>query len=302
MKWLKQHWRPLGKTIGLLLIFAGLFVTYWWFYKLAPLRHLANPRWRVTYSEKARWLEEQKDYKRMGTSPDLFFRGDRIGFYGNKEWFLWLVNKAITDKNFRVCGCTEDALALMSNQHADSWKEWIKTNQTRTQEEWIKDGFSKYGVSVQLPPDASDIESLLKLIGRKTWDFLSAGPQRTNAPETIPSYVQYNAFRWLRDSGFDPTGFAISNAPAVASNNLAVALIKYSKLQGTFPSHNGLGILAFAKKSQNSEPLPMLLEPRFLTIAYLLMIVPVLAGVALFLFSRTKKGQKLHAEQNSGLT
>jgi hypothetical protein len=300
MKWLKQHWRILGKLTGLLLILAGSFVAYGWFYKLAPMRHLADPHWRDTYSEKARWLEEQKDYQRMGSSPDLEFRGDRIGYYGDKKWFLWLEDKATTDKKFRVCGCTETALALMSNQHVDSLEEWMKINSNRTQEEWIRDGFSKYGVSAHLPPAASDVEPLLKLIGRKGWNFLVGGPQGTNAPEAIPSYVQYNAFRWLRDMGFDPTGFAISNAPAVTSNNLAVALVKYSKWQGTFPSRNGLGILAFGKKSENSELLPMLLEPRFLAAAYSFMIVPVLAGSSLLFFLRAKRKSKPCAEQNSG--
>jgi hypothetical protein len=111
----------LRRLSGGVLLIAGLVVAYFWFYKLAPMRHLADSNWLETHTEKARWLEEQKDYERMGSSPDLEFRGDRIGYYGDKKWFLWLEHKATTDENFRVCGCTETALALMSNQHVDSW-------------------------------------------------------------------------------------------------------------------------------------------------------------------------------------
>jgi hypothetical protein len=289
MIWLKRYWQFWGKLTGLLLILTSLIAAYWWFYKLAPLVHVADPRWVDVHSEKARWLEEQKDYKRTGRYPDLFFIGDRIGYYGDKVWFLWLVDKAAKDK-FRVCGCTMTALALMSNQDTNSWVEWLKTNRTRTQEEWIQDGFSKYGVSVHFPPSTNDVEPLLKIIGGKTWNFLVGGPQGTNAPDAIPSYVQYNAFRWLRDSGFNPVSFAVSNATAVAPNNLTVALIRYSQWEGRFPPRNGLGVLSFGAKPE-TMPLPMILELRSLTVVYTLITVPLLAGIALVFFSCRKNHQ-----------
>jgi hypothetical protein len=233
-----------------ILLLAGVVIAYLWFYSLAPMRHLADPKWLENHTEKARWLEEQKDYRRIGSSPDLEFRGDRIGYYGDKAWFLWLENKATAVKHFRVCGCTETALALMCNQHADSWEEWAKANRGRTQEEWIRDGFLKYGVSVHLPPEAGDVEPLLGLVGKKGWNFLYEGPRGTNAPDSIPSYVQYNAFRWLRDSGFNPLTFARSNTSMVASQDVAIALLKYAKWQSAFPDaeRHELGVLAFAKR------------------------------------------------------
>jgi hypothetical protein len=162
-----------------------------------------------------------------------------------------LEDKATTDKSFRVCCCTETALALMSNQHKDSWEDWMKTNRNRTQEEWIQDGFSKYGVAAHLPPDPSDAEPMLKLIGRKSWNFLQGGPQETNAPEAVPDYVQYNAFRWLRDSGFSPSTFARSNATLAASQDMTIALLKYANWRNAFSFAEGdkLGVLAFTKKS-----------------------------------------------------
>jgi hypothetical protein len=242
----------LRRLSGAILFFSGLVIAYFWFYSLTPMRHLADPEWLETHTEKDRWLEEQKDFKRMGSSPDLEFRGDRIGYYGDKKWFLWLENKATTDKSFRVCGCTETALALMCNQDPDSWEKWMKTNQNRTQEEWVRDGFSKYGVSVHLPPEASDVEPLLKLMGQKSWIFLLGGPPGTNAPDSIPDYVQYNAFRWLRDSGFKPMTFARSNTTLATSQPIALGLLKYANWQTVFPNGEryDLGVFAFAKKPE----------------------------------------------------
>jgi len=264
------------------------------------MRHLADSRWLGTHTEKARWLEEQKDYERMGSSPDLEFRGDRIGYYGDKRWFLWLENKATTAKNFRVCGCTETALALMSNQHPDSWEEWMKTNQNRTQEEWVRDGFLRYGVSVQTPPDVSDVEPLLKLMGRNSWNFLSGGLQGTNAPDSIPDYAQYNAFRWLRDAGFKPTAFARSNATLVASQDMAMALIKYANWHGAFSlaEHDNLGILAFAKKSDTDFGFarPLIAATWFSVVVYGSVIVFLSLGLWLAAFRKRKTPQNSEAK------
>jgi hypothetical protein len=285
-----QSWLVVRKVAGVLLVIAGLVVAYLWFYKLAPMRHLADSKWLETHSEKSRWLEEQKDYERMGSSPDLEFRGDRIGYYGNKEWFLWLEGKATTDKKFRVCGCTETAMALMSNQHADSWEEWTQTNKSRTQEEWIQAGFTKYGVSDHLPPNPSDTGPLLKLLGRKRWDFLMGGPQGTNAPDAIPSYIQYNAFRWLRDSGFNPMAFAVSNATVVASQEMTFALLRFARMSGEFPVGDKLGILTFGEKTDRHFEFgtPAFMAPWVRAVVYSLVIVLPLIGLLLVIFRPRK--------------
>jgi hypothetical protein len=291
MNTFKKRWRFVVRTTGFLLVVAAIIGAYFWFYKIAPMRHLASLKWLETHSEKARWIEEQKDYKRMGSSPDLEFRGDRIGYYGDKNWFLWLEEKATTDKNFRVCGCTETALALMTNQHTNSWEEWLKANRNKTQEEWIRDGFPQYGVIVHQPPDERDVEPLLKLIGHKRWNFLMGGPQGTNAPDAIPDYVQYNAFRWLRDSGFNPSRFAFSNATEVATQNLTLALVKYSQMEGSFPAHDNLGVLAFGKKSDGEFTfgVPWIATNRVVVIAFSAMILLLLFGLSIMFLPRKSK-------------
>lgn len=246
---LKKNWRILSALIGILLVSVAMLGAYWWFHKLVPVRNLATPKWRESHSEKAIWSEEQKKYFRSKASPDLCFGGDRIGHYGDKQWFLWLHEQIEKDKDFRVCGCTEYVFALIANQTIESRDSWLVTNRNRTQEEWIKDGFAKYNVFPGAPAERSDFDSLLQLLVKPQWNFLFGGPQGTNAPDAIPSYVQYNAFRWLRDSGFNPTTFALSNETAIASNNLTIALLKYSQWNAGFPAHNELGILAFGRKS-----------------------------------------------------
>lgn len=292
MKWLKRKSAVLRKAIGLLFVVLSLFVAYWWFYNLAPMRHLADPNWCAAHSEEARWSEEQKDYRRMGTSPDLCFRGDRIGHYGDKQWFLWLVDKMTSDKDFRVCGCTSYALALMSNHYAESWEEWAKANEGQAQEEWIREGFAKCGLTVHLPPSPDDTEPLLRALGQNTWDVLSNGSQGTDASRAVPSYIQYNAFRWLRDSGFDPTAFAASNATALDSEPVRAGLLQYTEWQTAYPRHNGLGILALGTTADTTDEAfnsPACVRPSFVAVAYAFIIVPLVAGCLLLVLPRRRK-------------
>lgn len=198
----------------------------------------------------------------MGSSPDLCFRGDRIGFYGDKEWFLWLDERIRSPENFRHCGCTEYALALMANRHVTAWAKWTDANRNRSQEEWIRDGFLDYGVTVHLPPTSDDTLPLLHLLGRKSWNFLWAGSQGTNAPDAVPSYIHYNAYRWLRDSGFDPVKFVSSNTTVAAAFDITTGLLRFSQWHAAYPGHNGLGVLTFGKgRGSGFDMCPIISKP-----------------------------------------
>ncbi|MDA0812497.1 MAG: hypothetical protein O3C21_08950 [Verrucomicrobia bacterium] len=253
----KRHFRFVLVSVGFLLVAAGLVAAYWWHYKLAPMRHLVDPAWLATHSEAARWDEEQKDYRRLGSSPDLCFRGDRIGFYGDKQWFLWLDDRIRNPESFRHCGCTEYALALMANRHVASWAQWTDANRGRSQEEWIRDGFLDYGVAAHLPPTSDDTMPLLRLLGRESWNVLWGGPQGTNAPEAVPSYIHYNAYRWLRDSGFEPGKFVSSNATVVAESDITAGILRYSQWRSAYPGHDGLGVLALGTVSSTGSDFDM---------------------------------------------
>ncbi len=295
MNGIKRHSLLIRRACGCLLLFAGVFVAYWWFYKLVPMRHLAEPAWRTAHSARARWEEEQKKYRRTSVSPDLCFAGDMIGYYGDKHWCLWLIEMMRGGGNFRVCGCTETALMLMANREEKSWKDWADAHRDETQEEWIRDGFGQRGVTVHLPPQSEDAVPLLEILGHKTWSTLWGGPQGTNAPQAFPSHCQYNAFRWLRDSGFDQTTFSISNAQALASDVVKVGLIQYTKWNAAFPKHEGVGILAFGKATDHDGALsgtPPILRPWFLATAWTLAIGPFVAGSAMLFWRRRRVEQE----------
>ena len=195
-------------------------------------------------------------------------------------------------KNFRVCGCTLDALSLMSNHDVKSWEEWAKENDGKTQEEWIKEGFAKCGLRVHLPPSPDDTEPLLRVLGQKTWDALPEGRQETDADNAVPSYIQYNAFRWLRDSGFEPTAFAASNATAINIEPVRTGFLHYMELQAAFPRHNGLGILALGTtpgtEDRTRSP-PFVVRPWFVAVAYAIVIVPFVAGCLLLVLPRRRR-------------
>lgn len=241
----KRYFRFSLAAGGVVLVVAGVLAAYWWHYTLAPSRYLADPTWLAAHSESARWNEEQKDYRRREASPDLCFRGDRIGFYGDKQWFQWLEERIRNPERFRHCGCTEYALALMANRHVDSWSQWTDANRGRSQVEWIRDGFLEFGVNAHVPPSSEDTLPLLRLLGRRSWNVLWGGPQGTNAPGAVPSYIHYNAYRWLRDSGFEPGKFASSNVTATAQTDITAGLLRYSQWRSAYPGHDGLGVLAF---------------------------------------------------------
>jgi hypothetical protein len=258
------------------------------------MRHLADPEWRAAHSAQARWQEEQKKYNRLSSSPDLCFAGDMIGYYGDKQWCFWLVDKMHGGGNFRVCGCTETALMLMANRHEQSWKEWADAHRDETQEEWIRDGFVQRGVSVHLPPQPEDTVPLLEVVGHKRWSTLRGGPQGTNAPEAFPTYFQYNAFRWLRDSGFDQTTFAVSNAPALTSDVVRIGLMQYTKWNAAYPRHDGVGILAFGEPpDDNSWGTPPLLKLWFRVAVWFLAAIPILAGVVVLCWRRKGVGDRV---------
>lgn len=266
---------------GLLLLIAGLLAAYWWFYRLGPVRKIVDPIWLAEHSEVARWKEEQKDYRRMGSSPDLCFRGDRIGFYGDRKWFLWLADQ-LGHTDFRSCGCTKYALALMANRHVDAWRQWAETNRSRSQEEWIRDGFSAFGLTVHLPPVADDTLPLLRLLGRPCWNFLWAGPQGTNAPEAIPSFAQYNAYRWLRDSGFELGKFMATNGTLFAHSDIASGLVGYSRWMAAYPGEQGLGVLALrSTKSDDWGGRPLLTAPWFVVAVNGGIVLMMLGGLLL---------------------
>lgn len=279
--------------------------SYWWLYKLGPMRRLVDPDWLESHSEAARWAEEQEDYQRLGTSPDLFFRGDRIGYYGDRKWCLWLVERIVADDEFRHCGCTDTALALMTNQRVSSWGDWLTTNGDRSQEEWIRDGFLEYGVTVHLPPTPDDAGTLLTLLGQQSENERCEGHADESDSDTVPGHIQYNAFRWLRDSGFQPRRFAALNGDLSLESTKARGILRYSEWHIGYPENDGLGVLAFGRHSEtgtdgsDSDFRPRIAKPWLRRGVNGFIGVTTVAGCLLILFVVMGKASSNRAEQDN---
>jgi hypothetical protein len=183
----------------------------------------------------------------------------------------------------------------MANRHASSWEQWTDANRGRSQEEWIRDGFVDYGITVHLPPDPQDTLPLVRLLGRKNWNFLSAGPQGTNAPGAIPSYVHYNAYRWLRDSGFDPAKFASSNTTLVAESDVLGGLLRFCQWRAAYPGRDGLGVLAFGRngtKDWESSMRPPIASGRVVAGVYAFIMISIIGGLILILRYGNRRAEK----------
>lgn len=251
----KRRWPKLCIVLGSLLAVLCLILTAGWFYYLAPMRHLVSPEWMAAHSEQDRWHEEELLYWRTNKSPDLMFRPDKILFYGDKEWFKWLLDRVNGGKpSFRVCGCTFSCLATISNHYFDSvegWNQWYAANKDKTQEEWLQDGFAQQGVKIALPPSPSDTDALLALLGKRSDD-----PKKTNfrleRAYAAPSNIRYNAYRWLRDMGFDPVSHLIARHDTKLVPEIFEGIREYRKLELKMPASNRLGILAFGMDSSDS--------------------------------------------------
>lgn len=199
MRKIRKSAKYIFPVLGLLLIIVPLCITgYYWFYKFAPLRRLEDNNWVDRHSAKACWEEEKKSIKRAGNLPDMVFRNDKIGFYGDKRLCIELIEK-VNRKNMGLfCGCMRSSLALMTNHSFDSpekWKQWLSKNSDKIQEEWIRDGFIKYGVHIKSNDKLTDEQAkqLLRLcVGG-------------------PGYIQYNACRWLRDSKYDTSKITLKS-------------------------------------------------------------------------------------------
>lgn len=285
--WLKQHGRGICRAVGIVLLGTGMFTGYWWFYKLAPGRRTVDPAWYAAHSQRAYWHEQQKKiYRGMWFHDD----GLTIGLYADKSMAQWIMEHV---KPGGGMGCWGDKLCHSANamreitnqdvgDRTDAWLAWWETNKAKTQEEWIKDGFRQWGVDIDAPPAPPQIPILLTQLGHS----------KTNAPTAVPWHIKFNAFRFLRDSGFEPVGFAISNQNLSA--DVAAGLLKYAQMVRSLPAESEIGILAFGKKDQKlgHEHLHPMVMTRFQVIAYALVFGPLLLGAGLLMWSARKKKEE----------
>ena len=289
MKRLKQHWRVVLRVLSLLLFCLGIFCGYWWFYKLAPARRTLDPEWYNTHSQREYWSEVQKGiHRRMWLHDDGFV----VGTYGDKSWAEWIMAH-VTPGTSMGCGgqlChSATAMRHITNQNAgedaDAWLNWWEQNKSKSQQEWIADGFRHRGFDIDVPPKAEQTPRLLALLGNSETDELTE----------IPTEMKYNAFRCLRDSGFEPVVFVLSNR--TMSGELERGLLEYAKWERCWPSLEGVGILPIGEKkdARGGMLLPQMLHPEFQVTANALVFGALILGVALLMWSFKKKKQDVES-------
>jgi hypothetical protein len=272
------RWRiALMRVVGIVLSVAGLGTGYFWFYHWGPMRRYYDPTWCREHSEAACWEEYQACVHRSGWTHDGFAE---VGRSGDKQWAQWIVDHIQADDDLLGCnaGHKDHGLRLLTNQDAGNsaaaWLAWWEQNKSKSQEDWIREGFRKYDVNLQEPLTPANIVALLRL---------TAYTEDENG--RAPDYVQYNAFRWLRDSDFDPDRFAVKDIPAKEADRVLQGLVRFARLSGEHPKNNGVGVLNLGEPSDYSDIKPEIscLWWRFLATA--ITFVPLCIGLLLLWLS-----------------
>jgi len=290
MKWLWQRRRMFCGMVGVVLVLAGLTGTYWWFYKVAPVRRTMDPQWVLSHSQLEYWQQVQAGIHR-GTW--LHDDGFTVGHYGDKAWAEWIINHIRPDVEMEGCSGaplmhSATSMRYITNQdaggNADGWLDWWQQNGQKSQVQWIAEGFRPYGFVPDVAPKPEQIEALLELLGR---------PDDDESPDRL-DHVQYNEFRWLRDSGFEPVAFALSDY--TASDRLKPGLLEYAKYQRSYPqpyyaAGEGLGILPLQDNDADLTDYTTveLMRPRYRIGANTFIFVTTAVGIGLVLWSFRKR-------------
>ena len=226
--------------------------------------------------------------------------GFTVGMYGDKFWAEWIMARVKPGMNMGCMGKgpTHSATSMryITNQdlgdNADDWITWWRENRSKPQEEWIEDGFHKHGFVVNVPPSTDQIPVLLEVLGTI----------QTSDQYSLPREIKYNAFRCLRDIGFEPVSYAIEKQPV--SGDIKNGLIEYARMERRWPGENGVGILPFGP--QNSDwslegmPLPPILTTKFQVTANAIIFGLPSTGLILLFLSLRKNHNPRHRTSRYG--
>jgi hypothetical protein len=240
MSMIFKRWRVAVRIIAALLLLVSAGIAFVWYYQMGPLRRTHDPDWVRRHSAEGYWHEVRKCIQRWGWKHDDFAPA---GYYGDKEFLAWALARLRPGDDISSCfvGHQDTAFTTITNQNvgeeAAAWLEWCESNQNKSQEEWIQDGFATADIHVSLPPTKADVIPLLELLGEEdvgdTWGYSSS--------------LKYNAFRWLRDSDFDfdPVEFVFAHSTDAAEPQIQAGLLEYRKHERRHPNRETAGLLYF---------------------------------------------------------
>ena len=157
--------RTFRRVCGSLLLGLGAVTAVFWFCYFKPATKRFDPLRPLQFTAKAYWKDLQKGIRRFGWAHDDFVT---VGRYGDKAWAQWIMKKVQDGEPISDCGLIGHKDAAMqyitcqdpagNDDHGDrfwtekQWLAWWRTNEAKSQVEWVQDGLGKYGVRVHLPP------------------------------------------------------------------------------------------------------------------------------------------------------
>lgn len=119
--------------------------------------------------------------------------------------------------------------AISSDAWRQHWLHWWQAHRDKSQEEWIHAGFHEQGLEIRLPPTKHDWPALLQILGATAGP--SPIPHRSRPDLLYPSHLQFNAYRWLRDSGFDPIQYLFDQPDLAFSPEIAAGVSGYANFE-----------------------------------------------------------------------
>ena len=272
------------RYLGGFFLLLACALAFFWFVWLTPLKHIYSGTWNREHSSFRRWEEAQKSVYRVGVTHDV---GIELGHRGGKEWTIWIMKHIKPGQDITTCEASHlgNSLADMTNQQlgyqADPWLAWWNTNQNKTQLEWIRDGFASKGVVLQPGLTTNNILALLKLSHPSTNSDVF-----TNTPSRLRSSIRFNAFRWLRDSGFRSTEFDLKNIPDGDRSQVTSALIDYAEWFGAHRNDPGKLQIAGNNIGDGRWPDAVFETRAYRWTFYSIIAVLALGGCLLFRFNR----------------
>ncbi|MDB6072847.1 MAG: hypothetical protein JWO89_487 [Verrucomicrobiaceae bacterium] len=127
-----------------------------------------------------------------------------------------------------------------------SGEDWYDANKSLTQEEWIQQGFAAAGVKVAIPPFTKEVEPLLELLGRKNEPSLNS-QGIMERKYTHPSWLTFNAYRWLLDSDFDAVNYLLDHRSVQLSETIVEGIKGFQNYRLWYVHPGERQKLSFAK-------------------------------------------------------
>lgn len=240
-----------------------------WFVLIPFLRGSGPPEFSPHLSHLGLWEQSQIPLKLGIWAHD---HGFIVGDYGGGEWVEGLVASMVSGEGIGCAGGhREEALERITNHSPPEgaglgafWSGWWSDARGQTQAEWIRRGFEKDGIRIALPPEKDDWPALLRVLGDRVDGSATESGSSSDNEDSFrhPRRARYNAYRWLRDSGFDPLIHVLEREGRPEASE-RVGLLAYREFENDF--RTGVpGRLDFAPSDDRGKGMPASLRPAIL--------------------------------------